>query len=322
MSNELVKESKASKGLWKNAGIFVTMLSFLILIAIMFAAAYQVVTINTNLAQLAAAADKKAAYAIDAVKVMQANNEAQLAAMQAQENKLSGLLQTNAQDLQILQANFLVRSAQAVLSLEGNIELALRLLQSAAQELSQIKGDELQPLKQALTSDIEALQHVPVVDTENIYLRLVAIDEQIDHLTLESVNALPEKTAVKKAESLSWWKQGLHSAWQALQQVVIVKKIQPSTLPFVPPDQQIYFYQNLKLQLSQAEWALLRGKTAIYQLSLKQAFDWIKQYAKQNDAVTEQVLTELTALQQIDIHPAAPTIDHTWQSFESYLGTK
>jgi uroporphyrin-3 C-methyltransferase len=120
----------------------------------------------------------------------------------------------------------------------------------------------------------------------------------------------------------SGWKRGLQTSWQALQKIVVVRYHESGALPFMTPDQQLFLYQNVHAMISQSMWALLHGQTIIYQKSLQQTINWVKEYFLLDSPVTQAVLNELNELQKIDIHPATPEISGSLQAFTAMKGNE
>jgi uroporphyrin-3 C-methyltransferase len=86
-------------------------------------------------------------------------------------------------------------------------------------------------------------------------------------------------------------------------------------MPLMIPEQKTFLYQNLHAMLAQTIWALLHKQPVIYQSSLQQVATWIKQYFVSDASSTCAVLSDLTQLEKIDVHPPTPTITNTLQVF-------
>ena len=315
---------KQKRSFWGHLGILISGLAASILIAGVLAANYVLLTINRGVVN---ALNEVKQQVNDAEAVV---TETQKNAVNAEQNMQQSLKaqtqmiadiqknqQTNKDDFLQGEAYYLLNLAQDSLQYERNTVLAIKLLQSADKDIAKMSDSKAYPIRQAIAADIVALQSVPQVDITGIYVKLAALNEQIDKLPL-----IPQlnHAATKPSEvnpTLPWWRRGLDSLQQALQRIVIIRKISSNLPPFVAPDQQVFLYQNLHAEIEKAQWALLHHQPEIYRLSLTQTEQWIKQYADQDSAITKQLLQSLTELQQIDIYPATPDVNSSLQALQN-----
>lgn len=242
---------------------------------------------------------------------------------QQQEQSLNALrqAQTNEkrEEWRLVEAGFLVKLANIKLQFENNIPQAIQLLQNADAEIRDLNQERLLSIRQALANNIASLQGVAVVDVTGIYMRLSALNEQVNHLPL--INNRPNNDPVLKTieEKLPWWKNGLQQTWQALQKIVVVRYHEKGVPPLVTPDQKEFIYQNLHAVLEKAIWGLLHNNTEIYQGSLHQAREWVKQYYLADSTVTQNVLSQLDELQKINIHPELPKLTESLDALQPYM---
>jgi uroporphyrin-III C-methyltransferase len=227
--------------------------------------------------------------------------------------------QGNKDALDIAEAHYYVKLANVELQYADNIPLAITLLKLADDTIHRLSNTQLDDVRQALANDIANLQSVPLIDVTGLYMRLAALNNQIDRLPLP--NKIPNtdmqavNTTVEQNEA--WWKRGLQTTWQALQKMVVVRYNQNGVLPLVTPDQQVFLYQNCHAMLEQSIWALLHHQPIIYQTSLQQITAWVKQYFMQDSSVTQAVITELNQLQAMDIHPKSEGVTGSLQAFDN-----
>jgi uroporphyrin-III C-methyltransferase len=205
------------------------------------------------------------------------------------------------------------------LQFENNIPQAIVLLQNADGYLSGLSDDRLRPVRKALAADVAALQAVPQIDVVGIYMRLVALNDQIKQLPLPNK---PQQTDVVQApsnENLPWWKRGLRQTEQALKQIVVIRYNAQDTLPFITPEQQNFLILNLHAEMENAIWGLLHQQPEIYRTSLTQAKNWIIQYGQSDSPMTKSLITNLTQLEQMNIKPEPPKSLQSLQEFPEYF---
>jgi len=224
----------------------------------------------------------------------------------------------NKNKLKLMQAAYYVKLANDNVQYINDIPMALNLLKMADQMLQDLSDATYDDARKALANDITALQSAPKVDVTGLYMRLTTLNTQLDQLQLPNKLFVADKSTdiTTNPSDQPWWRRGLETTWQALQKIVVIRYNDNNTRPFITPEQQLFLYQNLHAMLEQTIWGLLHGQTAIYQVSLQQTAEWTKEYFVTDSSVAQAVLNELNQLQQIDIHPANPSIINSVQAFK------
>jgi len=228
---------------------------------------------------------------------------------------------TTKEDLHIYEAEYLAKVANNSVQFENNITLAVKLLQLADQEIAKLSDPNLYVIREALAIDLADLRQNSTIDITGIYLQLAALKTQLTKLQLinQLTNNQKINPAISNQDNLSWWQKGLNKTWETLQHIIVVRKIQSSVPPFIPPEQQNFFYENLQTELTAAQWGLLHRQSSIYLASLKQTEQWIKQYAIAESELTRNILTELEKLQVIDVDQKTFAVLGSLQAFQGYF---
>lgn len=324
------KQQRASF-FWRNTGILFSAVATGILIAVILVATYALLAVNhrvttaltdlttrfnqserliTDTENNATASGKR----IDEINVL-LKTQSQLIA-ELQKNQ-----QTNRDAILISEIFSRIKMANDSLQYENNIPMALKWLRSADQDLATLTNPAIYPVRKALAADEIALQGAPSVDVPGVYVRLAALNGQIDKLPLAaplaSLHPVPGQDV--NNERLPWWRRGLNSLRLALERIVIVRKNVPNVPPFIAPDQQLFLYQNLHAELLTAQWALLHRQPDVYRSSLQQTLDWIKQYGAADSPLTKQFLQTLTELQAVDVRPVVPNLTGSLQALQTYM---
>lgn len=222
----------------------------------------------------------------------------------------------------VAEAQYLVKLANNNLQFENDVNMALTLLQRADQALANLQDANLLEIRKSITTDIANLQALPKTDVTALYLRINAINNQIEQLPLP-VNPMQENKqemhATIPAANTAWWQVGVDRTWEILRKIVIVRNTSTNTLPLVLPDEKTFLYQNLHAQMEGAMWAVLHHNPAIYQANLARASTWTKQYFDVNAAATKNLLTSLQELQKENLQPPAVNMTNTLQLFDAYF---
>lgn len=222
----------------------------------------------------------------------------------------------------VAEAQYLVKLANNNLQFESDVNMAQMLLQRADEALGNLQDANLLEIRKSITTDIANLQALPKVDVTALYLRLNAINNQIEQLPLP-VNPMQqnkqETNSTTPTANASWWQTGIDRTWDMLRKVVIVRNTNTNTLPLVLPDEKTFLFQNLHAQLEGAMWAVLHHNPAVYQANLSRASAWIKQYFDVNAPATKSMLVSLEELQKENLQPSTINMNNTLQLFDAYF---
>ncbi len=240
--------------------------------------------------------------------------------------RLLSLSSVNRDEWKLQEAQYLLRLADQRILLEKDSQNALALALSADDVLREIDQADLMGVRKLLAEEISVLKLVGVIDREGIYLRLSAVSNQIDAIPfitpLGAQESLLEEEIVPENET---FKQKMtryfYGVLHKLGSYVRVRDHGKTINAVLPPSEQKYLQQNLRLMLEQAQVALLRNEEGIYQESLVKAQNWINQYYSLNEKATA-VLEELQALQQEEVAPDLTNFSNSSAALAEYIAKR
>ena len=236
--------------------------------------------------------------------------------------------QTNSRkDWLLAETEYLLRLANQRILMENTSEGALALLKSADKILKETDDVSIYAVRKALASDIAALESVPTFDLEGSYLKLAALNEQVNNLRLIPLtdkNKLPSLIKEVTPESVSEaWTQDLKESWakavDKLEKLVVIQHRDEKIEPLLSPEQTYYLQQNLHLMLEQAQLSLLQKKQTAFDRSLEKAEGWINTYFEEKDPTTQALLRGIGELKSLKISPEMPDISGSLNALKSYL---
>lgn len=253
------------------------------------------------------------------------NSEQKVAVALAQsEAKSQQLLETALQQVK-QQGNFLhpyavtrlQRMAEFKLWAEKDYQGTSAVLKRLNALLSEHPGTV--EVRQAIVADIQTLDSIEPVATEAIYLQLNSVLTRIDQLAFNAVN-LPKETIPTPdnvlTENMSDWQQNLGKSWNKIVDSFITIRRHEGVLiePLLTDQERQIINQRIKLNLTQAQDALMSKQASIYFGALDAAKALIEGYFKHDDDVTKAVLKALTTLQKepLNFDPAV-TLKSTQQ---------
>ena len=240
--------------------------------------------------------------------------------------RLLSLSSINRDEWKLQEAQYLLRLADQRLMLEQDSQNALALAISADDVLRDIDRADLMPTRKLLAEEIAVLKLAGLVDREGIFLRLAALANQIDAIPfvepLGNQQALLAEEVVPENET---FKQTItrkfYSLLHRLGSYVRVRDHGQAINAVLPPSEQKYLQQNLRLMLEQAQVALLRNEAQIYTESLVKAQNWINQYYTLNQEA-EAVVNELQALQEEEVAPELTNFSNASAALAEYIDKK
>ncbi|MDX2423369.1 MAG: uroporphyrinogen-III C-methyltransferase [Amphritea sp.] len=233
----------------------------------------------------------------------------------------------NREDWLLAEVEYLLRLANQRVLMEQTPRGALQLLRSADKILSETDDVTIYEIRKAVAADIAALEAVPELDTEGVFLRLGALSTQVDQLQvipLTEQHKLPDLLDQMNSEEFaSSWSSDIKEAWATLSdkasQLIVIQDRSEPVEPLLSPQQSYYLQQNLHLMLEQAQLSLLQRKPKSYLNSLTKAQQWVGTYFEQNDSNTQALLKALKELEQVDVAPQMPNISGSLAALKNYV---
>lgn len=240
--------------------------------------------------------------------------------------RVLALSSANRDEWKLQEAQYLLRLADQRILLEQDSQNALALAISADDVLRDIDQADLMGVRKLLAEEIAVLKVAGIIDREGIYLRLSALANQIEAIPfiaplgsqadmLED-EAIPEDETVKQRIT-----RGFYDLLHKLGSYVRVRDHGKSINAVLPPAEQKYLQQNLRLMLEQAQVALLRNEAGIYQESLVKAQNWINQYFSLNEKAAA-ALQELKALEAENIAPELTNFSNSSAALTEYIAKR
>ncbi len=230
-------------------------------------------------------------------------------------------------DWLLAEVEYLLRLANQRVVMEKSPIGALALLQSSDQILKETDDVSIYNVRKAIASDVAALEAVPRLDIDGIFLKLAALNQQVSNLRLIPISdkrelpvLLEKVTPEAVTES---WNQGLKTSWNQamdkLEKLVVIQHRDEPIEPLLSPEQVYFLQQNLHLMIEQAQLSLLQGQQGSYDASLNKAADWVGKYFEAEDGTTQALLKGITELKTVNVSPDLPDISSSLKALKSYL---
>lgn len=204
-----------------------------------------------------------------------------------------------------VEADSLVRIAHYHLSFAYDLPGAIDALVAAEQRLQDVDDSRMLAVKTQLADTLRALREVRAPDISQLALQLKDWSERVEELPVARVATAAPSPAPPQT---SHWETLLQGLWAELKTLVSIRHRDETMVPLLPPAQQYFLYQNLRLELEAARLSVLRRDARDFHASLGTARNWIKRYFDVHAVATTTLLEALDALEQTDIAPPLPEL--------------
>ncbi len=238
--------------------------------------------------------------------------------------RLLSLTATTTDDWRLAEVEYLLRLANQRILISKDAQTALNLLQAADQIVLELGNPQLFTLREAIANDSAAIAMVGELDLDGVFLKLAAQARQIDKLLLLRVPEFTSQPAppihnlagaselaapVSLTESwLARLQEIAQSTWAELKSLVVIQQRGSDIKPLLPPEQQYYLRNNLRLLINQAQLALLDGRAIPYRESLTEAVSLLENYFPLEQAANQQMVSELAALAAVKVTADYPDV--------------
>lgn len=238
-------------------------------------------------------------------------------------------------DWSLAEAEQLMVIANNRLELARDLRSALAALRAADALLQQLADPKLLPVRRTLAREIAALEAMDKVDIPGISLRLVTLAERVDRLPLApeirlretaagtagtSAAAAPAAAAAPSGESS--WQETARRLWDDLRSLVRIRTDVEVQRPLLPPEQQYFARENLRLMLFGAQLALLQGNTALYRQNLEAAERLVRGFFDLDTQAVAAVLSELERLRAERLVVATPDLSASLEALRRVLAAR
>ncbi len=247
--------------------------------------------------------------------------EARYAEAQSQRVALENLyhdLSGSRDETALAEVEQLLMIATQQLQLSSNIKAALIALQSADARLERMNLPALAGLRKTIANDIVKLRASPDVDIPALSVQLDGLIATVDELPL--VYQAPRIAPLKPAAATTdrTWKRLLSEIWQETKQLIRIDDMGKAEIPLLPPQQEFFLRENLKLRLLTARLALLAHDETNFKQELKTVQRWTARYFDTQSPATRHWLTEQQKLAAIPLSIELPDLTPSLQAMRNY----
>ncbi len=210
------------------------------------------------------------------------------------------------QDWLLLKARYYLELAQinAYWMNNSKDQSTVALLEQADTILGQMNTSELFKIRQIIAKEILQLNSIPHLDIPGLLSQLDAIQTSIAQLHLQKTSSFTEDVNSKTSNLVSTnstWKNQLNNSLNILEKLVIVRRNDEPIKPLLSPLFESLIKENLRLNIQEAQWAIINQNPMAYQLALKQAITNLTQEFNPQLTSTSSIIQQLHNLEKINL---------------------
>jgi len=247
--------------------------------------------------------------------------EARLAESQSQQMALEALYQDlsrNRDEWQLAEIEQVLAIASQQLQLAGNVRAGLLALQMAEARLARADRPQFVPIRRALARDIDRLKSLPAVDFAGMSARIDGLIAAADSLPLAFDERVERPALARETAAGGFFVRFAADVWNELRQLVVVRRMDKSEPPLLPPSQAYFLRENLRLRLFNARLSLLTRDEAGYREDLRAAQAWIQRYFDGKSRQTADALAQLKGLSSATVSFEMPTISESLDAVRGF----
>lgn len=207
------------------------------------------------------------------------------------------------------------------LQLSSNVKAALIAMEGADARLQRMNRPAFNILTRAIDLDMDRLRALPLVDVSGINQKINSMLLAVDDLPLVDRHP-PSGNAVEQASvpvaKKTVWKSWMDAVWLEVKQLVRIENTGLKQIVLLPPSQEFFLRENLKMHLVSARLALLSRDEDSFRQELKTAQVWIARYFDVKSPEGARMLAELRKLSTASINIEMPDISGSLQAVRSY----
>jgi uroporphyrin-3 C-methyltransferase len=205
-------------------------------------------------------------------------------------------------------------TAAQQLQLAGNIHAAIIALESADTRLQRLNKPQFTALRRAIAADLARLRASPQIDITGLSAKLDALVAQQANWPLASAHATAVREPKPDRRPLDFGNELLSE----IKSIVQIRRIGVGETALLPPEQEYFLRENIKLRLLSARLALLSKDQTGFHADIVSAEQLLAKYFNSRDSAVSAAMSELKRLGSLQIAVQAPDIQASLAVLGSY----
>ncbi|AMP88713.1 uroporphyrinogen-III C-methyltransferase [Legionella pneumophila] len=214
-------------------------------------------------------------------------------------------------DWLLLKARYYLELAQINVHWSDNFNTSVALLQQADDLLKGMNIPKVFTIRQTIAKEIAQLKSISVVDITGILSQLDASQAAINNLSIPSLvqqQEVPNHIATSDESGKTGWRSRLQDSVNFLEKLVVIRRHNENMQPLISPLYESAIKESIRLNLQEAQWAVLNNNSAVYQFALNQAITNLKRVFNASSHNTAVLVKQLHDLQNIKLTQEKPVV--------------
>lgn len=211
------------------------------------------------------------------------------------------------------------------LQLARDAASALAALRAADRNLELLANPNFIGTRRQLAREIGVLEALEKSDIAGISLRLGGLAEGLDRLPLSQElrsQGLAQADAKTTPSDSDGARQTARDMWRDVLGLVRIRRHDVTERPLLPPEQQYFVRENMRLMLYGAQQALLQGHVQTYQQNLQAAGRWLNEHFDGNAQPVQTARAELDKLRATPVMSELPNISGSLETLRKAAGRR
>ena len=252
-------------------------------------------------------------------------------ALQTQLNTLNKHLQSalrermyESNDWLLLKIRYYLELAQINAQWSDNLQTTSELLHQADVLLATLSDHRALPIRETIAKEIIACKTIPQLDIAAILSELDATLDIVAKIPLKSTmefNAQSQQTPLSNQHPQTW-RDHLNQSLTLLEGLVVIRHHNEEIRPLPSPAYESMLREGIRLQIQEAQWAVLHNNEAVFQLSLTQALNNIKRSFEPSAPTTKAMVQQLQALEHLHLVLKKPVVGQSLPLLNEWIESK
>ncbi|HRD69160.1 MAG TPA: uroporphyrinogen-III C-methyltransferase [Legionella sp.] len=211
----------------------------------------------------------------------------------------------------LLKARYYMELAQINTHWSDNYSATIALLEQSDKLLTQLNDPKVFTVRQAIAQEIAQLKVAPSLDIAGLLSQLDAAQTSVDSLTLQTPHSGNNDQSVEQTTTSpnnTTWRTRFNESVSLLEKMVVIRRNDDDIKPLISPLMESVLKDSIRLNLQEAQWAILNNNPLVYELTLKQAIRTLNRGFNEDSPNTTVLLKKLNELQAINLKMEKPKI--------------
>jgi len=216
------------------------------------------------------------------------------------------------------------------LKISADVQSAALVWRVADEQIDRLGDPRLLDAHSMLKEELKAIEQIKPVDLGSVSNQLFSLLETVDTLPTRdfAVSSQEEQMHNEPADDNSpnvpekyFGERFLGEIWQDLKSLVIVRKIDETSLPPISPSAAPHLIQNIKLALFAAQIAALRSDEVVFLNNLKYVQNAAQDYLQDSSPEVKQFLGQVNDLARTPVSLNLPDLSGSLTELQDVLSS-